>query len=512
MVLGSTLDTGSIARYGVATKSQPHAIGSRLNHFVESVGDWRSGSGPLHRRLAAAIRGAIDRGDLTVGTSLPAERLIAELLGVSRGTVVTALKTLVDAGMVERVQGSGSVVRGRTNWRPGVTTPRRSSRLAQVYNQLEQGDIEMVAAAPLGSGAIPPDVWSHAVAQVERFTHGTGYFLAHGLPELRAAVSDHMAEWGLRASVDDIAICNGGQQGISLAVETLVGRGDHVIVEEFTWAGAIDALRSVGARIVSVPSDGAGPDVTRLREALATTRTALVYLCPTVNNPTGVTMSTTRRMRILEACKAHSVPIIDDCITHDLALGDRPLPLAAIDPAAQVITVGSLSKLAFAGLRIGWMTAQRELLVRLAERRRIADLGSPLVTQFVATELLTDHALRIRDERLAEIARRLDLVRELIPAELVDWEWVEPHGGYTIWLRMPHGDSREFAHYARREGVAVLPGTVVSAGHSGAEFVRLALVHDLTVTEEAFTRLGRAWRTYAPVAVHGDAIGTPVVV
>lgn len=483
-----------------------------MNQFASVLGAWRGGEGPLHARLSAAIEAAVERAELGIGTTLPAERTMADVLTVSRGTVVAAMRTLADGGIIRRRRGSGSIVIARVSRPSRVANDHlRQTRLAQVYDKLELGVIEMVAAAPLGAGAVPDTAWHAALEQMSGLEASTGYFYAQGLPALRSAIADHMTGWGIAADGDEVAICSGAQQAISVVVDTLVSRGDHVIVEEYTWAGAIDALRAAGARIVTIPSDGAGPDVPRLREALANTHPSLVYLCPTVNNPTGVTMSVTRRMRIVEACRPYGMPVVDDCANNDVVVGERPPPLATFDPSAPVITVGSISKLFWGGLRVGWMHAPKDLLARLAERRRVADLGSPLITQLVATELLTHHVEAMRERRLAEISARRELVTQLVEREL-PWSWTEPSGGYMLWLRLPDGDSREFAHYALREGVAVLPGTIVSASGGGSDHLRLALIHDDPTTIEAFARLGRAWRTYAPLAARSRARPGSIVV
>jgi DNA-binding transcriptional MocR family regulator len=469
-----------------------------MDHFVAQLGAWRGGKGPLHARLAEAIMAAIDRRDLTIGTALPAERTLAELLDISRGTVVAAMRSLAGQGVIQRVRGSGSVVAARSS-RPARDRPR-DTRLAQVYDKVGNGVIEMVAAAPLGHGAIPDAVWQTALTEMDGLSTSTGYFYAQGLPALRGAIAGHMGGWGLDVDPDDIAVCNGAQQAISLVAQTFLNRGDCVVVEEYTWAGAIDAFRAAGARVVTVPSDGAGPDVAHLRETLANAKPVLVYLCSSVNNPTGVTMPATRRMRVTEACAAHGVMLVDDCIFHDVVIGDRPNPLASYEPRPSVITIGSISKLFWGGLRIGWMHAPRDLLTRLTERRRIVDLGSPLVTQLVATHLLNGFAESMRERRVDEITHRLELVAQVAEREVPELEWSEPSGAYMVWMRLPYGDSREFAHFAMREGVAVLPGTLMSAAGAGADHIRLALIHDDATIIEAFARLGRAWRNFVPVA------------
>ena len=157
-----------------------------MDHFVSILGSWRTGEGPLHARLSSALAAAVDRADLGIGTTLPAERTMAEALHVSRGTVVAAMRALAQDGVVQRTRGSGSVVAARASRPAGNERPQRHhTRLAEVYSGVERGVIEMVAAAPLGAGAVPDVVWQAALDEMNAMEAGTGYFYAQGVPELR---------------------------------------------------------------------------------------------------------------------------------------------------------------------------------------------------------------------------------------------------------------------------------------------------------------------------------------
>jgi DNA-binding transcriptional MocR family regulator len=474
------------------------------------LGDWTSGTGPLHRKLASALTRAVAGGDLPPGATLPAERAIARTLGVARGTVVAALASLATDGLVARRQGSGTLVAegaARAGGgpvpaeRPRPAVPGGLTTLRGLVGAVE-GAIELSAAAPTGRGVVDDEVWAAARADAEELAAGHGY-LPGGLPALREAVAAHVSGWGLPTTARQVVVTAGAQQALTLLAQALLAPGDAVALEDPTYPGAIDALRAAGARLVGVPLDGGGMRVDALRDAVARERPRLVYVVPTAQNPSGTVMPPARRRLLLEVAAAHGATVVDDCTLHDLAVDPAPPPLAALASGARVVTVGSLSKLFWGGLRLGWVRADPELVDALTERKLVADHGSPLVAQALGARLLAWRAAPAAARRRAEMAERLAAVAPLLDAQLPGWTWARPAGGLCLWLRMPAGDARELAAVALRAGVAVVPGPVASPEGGFADRVRIALVHDTPMLAEGVRRLGRAWAAYAPDARAG---------
>jgi DNA-binding transcriptional MocR family regulator len=470
-----------------------------MSDILDQLDDWRRREGSLSARLSAALQSAIGRGAIPVGSTLPPERHLASLLGVSRGTIVAAMRSLAAAGLIERRQGSGSRVVAGAGGSAAAAAGVDPLRLA-AFATTDLGIIDMTNAAGLGAGILGPELWDAVQQDLESVVLGSGYLPFRGLPSLRSVIADHMSGWGLAVDPEQVAICTGAQQAISVCATALITPGDRVIVERQSWPGALDAFREAGARLVPISSDPQGPDIGELRDALGAARTALVYLTPSAKNPTGTTMPAIRRARVVEACSSAAVPVIDDAVCQDVTIEPAPSALAAFDNSGQVITIGSASKLFWGGLRVGWMHTAEPLLSRLVECKRVADLGTSLVAQVIVTHLVRDHAVAMRERRVRELSERRHLVRELVDRHLPGFRYQDPSGGFALWLELPVGDGREFTEYARREGVAILPGSLVSADGSGAGFVRLAIVHDAVTTRVAFQRLGAAWSAYRPVA------------
>jgi len=190
------------------------------------------------------------------------------------------------------------------------------------------------------------------------------------------------------------------------------------------------------------------------------------------------------------------VPIIDDGVLADLNIdGSPPPPLAADNPDALVLTIGSISKLICAGLRVGWVRAPEPIIQRLARLKSAMDLGCPPLTQAIAAQLLgaVGEARKLRRQQLKP---RRDLLVSLLRRQLPDWKFRVPSGGIFLWVKLPSGCAREFAQVALRHGVAVLPGPVMSATEIHARFLRLPFLGTPAILKSGVARLVTAWRDY----------------
>jgi DNA-binding transcriptional MocR family regulator len=235
----------------------------------------------------------------------------------------------------------------------------------------------------------------------------------------------------------------------------------------------------------------------RLEDLVKRAVPRLIYLMPTFQNPTGVVMPEACRRALARLSREMRIPILEDNTLADLSLGGKPpAPIAAFDSAAPVLTIGSLSKLFWGGLRIGWIRASEELLVRITRLKIMADLGGSLVGQLGAVRLIGE-ADRVRQARRPEMRERLERLTKLLARHLPSWKWTNPAGGLSLWVKLPQGDANAFAQVALRHGVAVVPGTLASPGGGCADHLRIPFVLDAGPMKEGVERLARAWAAYA---------------
>jgi DNA-binding transcriptional MocR family regulator len=467
---------------------------------------WRRGTGPLHQQLAAALADAAERGELLPGTKLPPERELAVQLGVARTTVSAAYKQLELRGLVARRQGRGTHVSGTEGAQAGgraaeLTTSLQRNVLFRRLGQEQADAVDLLGSCEAPGPAIREVLTSAGAAvNVGELADGHGYLPLGYLP-LRRAVAARLTARGLVTSEEEILITAGAQQALSLLASYYVTPGSTVVVEDPTFPGAIDAFRTAGARILTVPVGEAGADAGLLAATITQSQVRAVYLMPTFHNPTGCVVPPQARRELARLCQISGIPFVEDNTLAELALGNEPpLPLAAY---ARDAPIASLSKVFWAGLRVGWIRAPRPVIAQLGRLKAVTDLGTSLVSQAIAVNLLAD-ADRILDLRRRELAERLALLQDLLGRHLPGWTWRPPDGGLCVWARLPDGSSTDLAQIAGRHGVLIAPGPVMSPTGRFDEYVRLPLDHRLATLEQGISRLSRAWQAYRSVLdAHG---------
>lgn len=485
--------------------------------LVAILGTWAGGRGPLYQRLEAGLAGAIERGELSEGTRLPPERALAQALSLSRSTVVTVYDLLAERQLVERRRGSGTFVRALRSLATSTPEEQRVELLDGnvMFRQLVAGAGEIVdftLAAPLPAPAVVEAFHRAPQLLVDADALGHGYVPA-GLPALRSAIAAYLTDSGIPTAEAQVLVTTGGQQAISLIASLYLGPGDGAVVEDPGYAGALDVFRSAGARLFALPTDQAGARVDLLGDVLMRTAPRLVYVTSSFNTPTGSMLSSARREQLVGLAEDFQIPIVEDIVQAEIVLTDRPLPLPAASLAgsrAPILLVGSMSKLFWGGLRIGWIRAPEHVIFRLAQVKAVADLGSPVTDQAVAVDLLR-RAPEVRRWRLQDTRSRFQRLTSLVAELLPSWSYAQPDGGYALWCRLPGGSAADFLQVALRHGVTAAGGSIFSVDGSDQEHVRLPFVLNQEVMAEGVARLARAWQTYSPQRAHHPAEAMAIV-
>ena len=302
------------------------------------------------------------------------------------------------------------------------------------------------------------------------------YGEAEGYGPLRQLIAERMRRHGAQVDPDDIVITNGSQQGIDNVVRAVVDPGEVVLVEAPTFMDAIRIFRSHGAEVVGVPMDDEGMRPDALRATLARLRSTprILYLIPTYQNPTGITMSLPRRREILGAAREAGMLVLEDDPYGELRYDDVELPsLRALDPA--VIHLGTFSKTFAPGLRIGWVVTGdplRRMLLSIKE-------GTDIQTERIMTRTVY-HAVRgyLDDhlDRAREIYRgRRDAMVHALEREMpAGTTWTVPEGGFFVWVQLPEGmNADDLLPAAARNGVIYLPGSWFFPDRSEVRGLRL---------------------------------------
>jgi DNA-binding transcriptional MocR family regulator len=415
------------------------------------LGDWR-GSAAAHVSLAATLRSLVLDGRLPLESSLPAERRLAEELGVSRTTVTAAYERLRRDGYVASRRGSRS-------W---VTLPG-GHRAANDAVVPARGIDLRIAALPA-----PPmldELVQAAVTELPRWLDHHGYDPL-GLPPLREAIAARYTERGLPTRPGQVLVSNGAMHALDLVLRALPVRGKPVLVEIPSYPAALDALRAARARLDAVPVSSEGWDLAELQRLARDVRPALAYLIPDFQNPTGALMdANTRRTAVGALADAGTIVVVDETFA-ELQLDD----VDATAPADATIALGSLAKSVWGGLRIGWVRAAESLVQRLATARATTDMASPVLEQLIAVQVLAG-----RETVVAERRRRLRAGRDRLAAALepTGWRFTLPRGGAFLWVELPAPVATNLSVRAYERGVHVTPGPRFGAAGLLERFLRL---------------------------------------
>ncbi len=448
---------------------------------------------PLYKQLYEGYRDAIVERRLKSGQRLPSTRGLAAELRISRIPVLNAFEQLLAEGYLESRIGAGTFVArslpdaisrparqapsARAGAPAGPARPasrilaRRSEAILRNASSrwLEGREPFHYPSPPLDQ--FPVKVWASLVARHSRRSEAGDlhYQPAMGLTALRETVADYLrTSRAVRCDADQILIVNGSQSALDLTVRVLLDERSPVWVEEPGYFGTHQALRLGGARIVPVPVDDEGLDV---EAGIARCpRPRAVFVTPSHEMPLGVTMSASRRMRLLEWADHHGVWIIEDDYDGEYRYGNLPIAsLQGLDRGSRVIYVGTFTKSLYPSLRLGYVVLPRDLVGPFVATRRAMDFFTPLFFQRVLAEFIREgHFDRhLRRTRLVSRERREALVAALDRNFGSSLRVVGDRAGMFLTVLIPPGRrDEEIAARAAERGVRAFPLSPCYLGRS----------------------------------------------
>jgi 2-aminoadipate transaminase len=327
------------------------------------------------------------------------------------------------------------------------------------------------------------------------------YAPTEGNTDLRSLVAARMTTRGLPTEAGDLLVTTGSQQALTLIAAALLDPGAVVAVEEPTYLAALQCFQLAGARIVTVPGDEHGVDPDALAGVLATERPRLLYLVPTFANPTGRTLTRDRRAAVAALAAEHGVWVVEDDPYGELRYRGEPVPALAAEPDAadRVLHLGSFSKVAAPGLRLGWVRTPASLRAPLTVAKQAADLHTSTIDQAAAAAYLADTDLDAHVRRLRDAYReRRDAMMAAMPGTApAGSTWTDPDGGMFTWLRLPDGtDAASLLPRALAADVAFVPGAPFYATEPDRATLRLSFTtHTPVEIAEGMRRLAPVLRS-----------------
>jgi 2-aminoadipate transaminase len=314
---------------------------------------------------------------------------------------------------------------------------------------------------------------------------------------------------------ENVLITTGSQQGLDLVGKILVEESDTVVMEKPGYLGAIQALSLYTENIQQIElaseptgvgaGKGDGPDLEALEKALSADGCKLFYAIPNFQNPSGMSYSQEKRQAVAQLCARYGVVLLEDDPYGELRFEGKHLPPIGMlggshGSEVRSIMLGTLSKVAAPGLRVGWIVAPDEIMGKLLIAKQAADLHTSTFTQHLAWQYLADNdldehieAIRVRYKEQAHCMVRM--IEDLFPGEI---KFTRPQGGMFLWMTLPEGcSSTELFNLAIEKGVAFVPGEAFYADGSGQNTMRLNFSNaDEKTIEIGMGRLAECLKDY----------------
>lgn len=291
------------------------------------------------------------------------------------------------------------------------------------------------------------------------------YGITEGYPKLRELVSQRLKRlYNIGTEDDDTIIVTGGQQGIELTCKVMCNEGDIVICENPSFIGALNAFRSLGAELKGVPLKDDGIDLEALEATLkANPRAKLLYVIPSFQNPAGITSTLENRKAVYELARKYDIVIIEDNPYGDLRFEGQNVPAyKSFDVDGRVVYCGSFSKILSSGMRVGTLTANKELVSKIVVAKQVEDVHTNVFFQMVCARYMQECDLEAHIEKIRALYRHksslmLKALDEYMPADV---KFTRPQGGIFLWCSLPEGyELSEFVSRCSEKNVFVVPGT-----------------------------------------------------
>lgn len=368
------------------------------------------------------------------------------------------------------------------------TQRMHSSAIRELLKWTEQPDVISFAGGLPAAETFPIAEFQEACEMVlaEHGAQALQYGATEGYRPLREMIARHTARYGMHVTVDNILITSGSQQALDLMGKVFLNPGDHVLVEQPTYLGALQAWNSYQAEYLTVPLDADGLCPAPLAEALRA-GPKFLYVLPNFHNPAGVTLARERRMQVVALAEQYGVPILEDDPYGQLRYEGEHLPtLLGLAAQAQaeadtpyhgdVIYLSTFSKTLAPGLRLGWVVAPIDVIQRLVQAKQGCDLHTSMLVQMVAYEVarggfLDQHVREVRELYRARRDAMLAALRQHFPPGIT---WTEPQGGLFLWVTLPEQlNAAELLPAALAANVAFVPGAAFFAQGGGHHTLRL---------------------------------------
>jgi 2-aminoadipate transaminase len=371
--------------------------------------------------------------------------------------------------------------------------------IKDLLKTMQRPDVIALSAGSPAPSSFPVAELSAAFSAVltEQGASSLQYGISEGYIPLRQWVSARVSRQGIQCGTENVLIGNGSQQILDLIARILLNPGDYVAVENPTYLAALQIFKGYQAQLLPIPMDQDGMLVDQLEAVIQTKRPKFIYVIPTFQNPTGVSMSLERRRRLAELAARYEIPVIEDNPYGELHYEGEALPvIKSLADSPWLLYAGTASKIIAPGLRLGWLVAHPDFIDRVATAKQTTDVLSNSLTQRAVHRYVTDNDL---DAHIETIVKQYRIQRDMMMAAMEQYfpvgvKWQIPHGGMFVWVTLPEGmDAAALLPMVIEQAkVSYVPGTPFYADNSGANTLRLNFSNPTPeLITEGIERLGK---------------------
>ena len=374
--------------------------------------------------------------------------------------------------------------------------PITGSAIREIFKLLARPGMISFAGGNPSNSALEPEVISALSAEVlEKYgTTLLQYGATDGFAPLRESTAEFLRTAQVNCTADNLLPVQGGSQAFDLLLKALINPGDVILCESPTFLGAIQAMREYNARLVAMPTDSEGVIVEEAERLIQKHHPKMMYVIPTFQNPTGITLSLERRKALAALAAKYGVVIAEDDPYRDLRYSGTPLPsIQSFDEEGWVVYMSSFSKYVAPGMRLGAAVANPTLLRKMVIGKQSADVHSPLLIQaiidaYLRKGLMPGHLRRI----CGDYKRQLDAMLDGFKYFPEGTKHTVPEGGLFVWAELPEGvDGMKVFNAAVEAGVAFVPGTYFypDGGHENTMRLNFSMC-EIPAIQAGMERLG----------------------
>ncbi|MFB0565621.1 MAG: PLP-dependent aminotransferase family protein [Candidatus Aminicenantaceae bacterium] len=456
----------------------------------------RESNVPYYIQLRNQIKKLIISGVFRPDTKLPPSRNLAENLKINRNTVLTAYEELEADGLVYSHVGKGTFVSDMNVHvdRTGKSFHRKFNWSNFLSSELDDNALfslvqlyrTCISKMKISFGGAHPDDELYPVDLVKRCFSSVlkeekseifRYGPVEGFLPLRESLEKKMRNMGVETTVENIFITSGSQQALEITSRILIEAGDYVVTEEPTYTGILSILNTLKAKIIGIPMERDGLNTDTLEEVLRKYEPKFLFTIPNFQNPTGVTMSMSKRKKVIFLAERYNVPILEDDVSGDLRFeGEELPPLKALDRTDQVIYINSLSKELIPGFRVGWAVLNESIRDKFIALKQVEDLATNTISQAILYKFYSRGYLKTHLRRIRKIYRErrdtiIRCIHEYFPKTV---EVLKPEGGLFIWVKFPEDvDLRPVYEESMKRGISFSLGNLFYNSSCGKNEMRL---------------------------------------